>query len=274
MTLPTAKTLQRFFNRHMPKAMNAHVCYDRAELVRRLCRLQRVRLVAVKRFESVTLRDEKHLLYGVLSLNRSLEHYLASLILLKDSDGLKAWSQLVSAEERLTSALNHYLIDGAKPLVEGLTRLLKECAEVYFPQLVFSSVRYEFLGEHCSICGLAPLECEHQPFEFYDGRLCERVVDKMEILGIDFVEEPRNRRAVSYQWDGDGRTYNVFRGTSRPLTEAAEERDEATGLGILGHERGIVTSVPETNDPKHWRSVFDPLVDCSDLSSTPTVGEA
>jgi hypothetical protein len=73
-----------------------------------------------------------------------------------------------------------------------------------FPYKIFAST--ELIKELicCSVCGerIGPrVNCGHEAGEIYDGEMCCRVVEKVDLVAIAMVENPANKFAVAFMSD-------------------------------------------------------------------------
>jgi len=248
-----AKSHDRALHRGFAHGASARLCFDQQELRRRLSRLERVRTVLLGRFSGNENQDEVLLLRAVLFLCRSTEDYLACLILLKESEGHRAWGHLIDAQETLATAgrigLAGPLIDLFRSYRDSLSRL----QNVAFPNPLHVSASMEMSEKICSVCGESLLDCDHEPGKMYQGTECHAMVGKAPHLReISFVKVPRNPRALLTELRQDGKRIDLFRGTERSF------QSEVEAAGAYGEWEGVITTVSLSSDPFEWGPVLGP----------------
>lgn len=70
--------------------------------------------------------------------------------------------------------------------------------ERLYPFTIFASSEFILLKESCNICkrDISDPQCEHIPGELYFGQVVQRVVEKMEFVGVALVKNPLDKRCI------------------------------------------------------------------------------
>jgi len=249
----TGKLVSRIIETRIHDGVTAYICFTEGELLRRLRRAERARILLAGRFQNATSIGDQHALAGGCFLARAAEHYLAALILLKRSEGHTAWGQLIDAQERLHSASKFpILIKDVKPL-EVLVARIEGMLTTCFPKPIFNSIGYEMDDKICTICGQSILDCVHEPGRLYGGKMCNMSPVNLRVRELSLVEKPHNRRAVIVETDFDGKKTDVFAGT----TVAGAHPDVPRKRH--GTYRSVIATVSLSDDISNWHSLESTL---------------
>lgn len=86
-----------------------------------------------------------------------------------------------------------FSLDFIERRIEGIQSL--------FPYKIFASPEILALEKKCGICGTSISvrnTCGHRVGQIYGGKMCSRVVTKMELLGLSMVTDPVQKYSVAF----------------------------------------------------------------------------
>lgn len=129
----------------------------------------------------------------LLAQQALLESYACELkmwIAIKADQMDVAWESLVHAQMAISAALRAHSSVGR--LADRVERL-HAIEHLIFPPMLFSSIGGIVSECECSICGRDYRECEHIAGRPYRGRMCSRIIKKMDLEEISIVKEPANK---------------------------------------------------------------------------------
>ena len=153
-------------------------------------------------------RDEK-LANTLLSLENLLTAYINELqmyVFLKEDNMSRAWAAFVDAQSALRSAFQ------ADDIIlkyggESYLNKLELIEKVFFPHMTFNSIETKIQSSKCSICGSEYGTCDHVIGRPYMGQICNRIVTKMEYVGLAILIEkcPASKHCrITQMSDDDG----------------------------------------------------------------------
>lgn len=245
----TIMVANRFMFGRFQRGILGCLCHGEVELIRRFHNIHRARSALAGRLARAVAEDDQQVLAGCCFLARSVEHYLIALILLKRTQGQKAWSNLIDAEERLRSATRFPLFLQDEVLLQKqfvrIEGLLGSC----FPQPIMNfSPGFELGKKMCSICGKPLVDCTHTVGLMYEGKICTASASDLKIREMSIVEEPRNRRAVVVTMNHGGKSLDVYAGSTVPSKEPEANRETPNC-------RAILMTASLSNDIVSWESL-------------------
>jgi hypothetical protein len=129
--------------------------------------------------------------------------YLQAFSELKDSKFYEAWCDLERAEIALAS-LERHDTSCWPDFRLGFIKAHIERWQSIFPYKMFISPGFIELEKTCSICGsiVTPRKpCGHITGEIYNGTQCFRIVTRMKVLEVSFVEKPLQKYSVVFLTD-------------------------------------------------------------------------
>lgn len=200
---------------------------DSADVFAAVC--QRVRdydrnlehAIAKRKQEAISAEDEvtANLLWCYEAIYRLKLRYLTAFRHMKlactspatteegEAESLKAvlyeaaWFDLIACENLANALARNYFIEGSAfgdydvdSIVSDVERL-----QTLFPYRFFFSRESVVKRAECSICGAEPSirhPCGHIPGRVYCGRLCQRIITKMELGAISIVTNPHDKECI------------------------------------------------------------------------------
>lgn len=135
--------------------------------------------------------------------------YINAFNLLKDRSYYQGWCQLERVEITIGGLKRHLSYDKKQYYLWHIEKSVKNL-QVIFPYKLFLSAEILKKKKKCSVCDKEISirnSCGHIAGEIYNGEMCHRIVTKVDILGVSFVENPGNKVAVIFAKDDkiDGR---------------------------------------------------------------------
>lgn len=244
--------IARAYDTRLSEAISAFVCFDKAEIERRLVRVERVRRCFARRLALSSEENDQQVLFASSFLARAVEHYLSCLIALKESRGHDAWLDLVDTQSHLSRATSMFMSESALNIIREFSARLGDIDEYCFPGLQFQSMAYEIIKDECSICQQPMLACDHDIGGLYGGKLCQRIIITAKPIEFSLVDSPRNRKAVVQSYTENGYECNVFDGTRSSIARSRHSgRSDPNAFTISGY--GMTYSV--SSDPSEWESL-------------------
>jgi hypothetical protein len=131
--------------------------------------------------------------------------YLQLFSKLKDHKFYEAWCDMERAEIALSSLERHDTACWPEFRL-GFIKAHIERWQSIFPYKVFLSPGFIELEKTCSICGsiVTPRKpCGHVTGEIYNGTQCFRIVTRMKMLEVSFVEKPLQKYSVVFLKDSE-----------------------------------------------------------------------
>lgn len=179
--------------------------------------------------DAIARADEEsaNLLLGCQELAQSFKSELLMWVALKDDEPSQAWDSLISAEEELDAAVRAHATLGQ---VAGRAKRLRLLESVLFPPQKFvSSIMVVNPGDcTCSICGSIYGQCAHVSGRAYMGSFCAEVVHHIQnVSGVDFVDEPFDRRCRVYAFEQEGVTRDMLTWRAVPAGKPATDTQGA-----------------------------------------------
>ncbi len=139
---------------------------------------------------------------------RAMRSELLMWIALKDDNPNAAWDYLVEAEMAARTVVQvHVVMDGMEEYISRLHSL----EQLLFPRALFFSIGGVVEASECSICGAEYGSCNHLAGEAYMGKVCARVITKLQaVRELSVVTEPANKRCRIYSFSEGGVTRDVM----------------------------------------------------------------
>lgn len=138
-----------------------------------------------------------------------IKSYLTAYKLLANEQYIEAWYEF----DKIDNLMN-VVKDNAADIELILFDFLYDIVPKYqklFPYKIFMSRESIINRVECSICGeerKLRSKCNHEPGKLYMGRLCQKIVTDMEILGLAIVTNPVDKYTVPTNIDYD---YSVLK---------------------------------------------------------------
>jgi len=161
--------------------------------------------LAAAKAEAVELGDQNRAktIWCLETALRIQNLYLQAFSELKDSKFYEAWCDMERAEIALGSLERHDTACWPEFRL-GFIKAHIERWQSIFPYRMFLSPGFIGLEKTCSICGtiVTPRKaCGHVTGEIYNGVQCFRVVTRMKMLEVSFVEKPLQKYSVVFLRD-------------------------------------------------------------------------
>jgi hypothetical protein len=163
--------------------------------------------LAIAKAEAVELGDQDRA-RTIWCLETALQIqnlYLQAFSELRDRKFYEAWCDLERAEIALDSIERHDTACWPQFRL-GFIKAHIERWQSIFPYRLFLSPGFVALEKTCSICGnnVTPRKpCGHTKGEIYDGTQCLRIVTRIRMLEVSFVEKPLQKYSVVFLQDSE-----------------------------------------------------------------------
>ncbi|MBX9721354.1 MAG: hypothetical protein K2X81_08170 [Candidatus Obscuribacterales bacterium] len=154
----------------------------------------------------------------------ALVHELGCLVCLKEELAESAWDHLILAENAVKVVAR--LHGGAENQFERLRHL----QSIFFPAQTFMSAGIVIKKATCSICSSNYENCSHILGKIYDGELCHRIVEEVDLKEVSVLleEEPYDRRCRITHLSKAGIKTNL-------MTLETEPCEPSDGITISGY---------------------------------------
>ncbi|EEZ42456.1 nucleic acid-binding protein [Photobacterium damselae] len=170
--------------------------------------------IFLKKIENVRLRlvegglqEDAKELWILKTIYLAQNNYIDFISLLKKKKYYEAWCVLERCEINLKNLMKHIPNEYIEQLhVDFLVHQVPLWQEVY-PYKIFASSEFLEKKIRCSECKqlITPRSsCSHLVGEVYNGKLCYRIIEDMEILGIAMVPNPVQKICVPFKKSENG----------------------------------------------------------------------
>lgn len=131
--------------------------------------------------------------------------YLEAFQLLRDGEYYDAWRNLESVEIAQKGLARHCQSLADMPVMKFVFSAARRFQSLYPYRLFLSPALLEKKIE-CSICHQRVSirnPCGHMPGEIYDGEMCHRIINEVQILEVSVVENPVQKYSVMFLSQGE-----------------------------------------------------------------------
>ncbi|PXV67348.1 hypothetical protein CLV62_10321 [Dysgonomonas alginatilytica] len=169
----------------------------------------RIQLVEKKEIYKVEkLENEANLIYCLENSLLALEHELMMLVNIKEGRMNEAWDNLVDAQVTYGTVLKNSFFSIESE--EGYLKRLEAYERLLFPPMIFTSVGGIIRESLCSLCNDDYNKCNHIKGKIYNGECCTRIISRMEIEEVSFVDVPANKHCRAITTKSNGKTIDVL----------------------------------------------------------------
>ena len=173
-------------------------------------------------------------------------HFLEAFTLMKGRKFYEAWCALEGAEVALGFLERHETGSWSEFRLDFIQRYTAKWQSL-FPYKLFLSPELLQHETSCSICGevsLSPRKfCGHRSGEIYDGKMCCRIVQRLDVLGTAVVQKPIQKYSVIFLNDNrtgkerDHYNYAVVRYAVDALRHPFDEWNVERTTRVWPHSR-------------------------------------
>ena len=141
--------------------------------------------------------------------------YIEAFSLMKQQYFYSAWCALGAAEVNFSFLERHLNWNPNEKDKYGLTFIQKHIEQFQgvFPYVLFASPGMLILEQECTICG-KPVSirhsCGHVVGEIYNGEMCARKINKVDLLEISLVTNPVQKYSVMFTNNEAGETEDQY----------------------------------------------------------------
>ncbi|AIY81699.1 SEC-C motif family protein [Clostridium botulinum 202F] len=167
--------------------------------------LKRLKKIAVENMK----QDEAKHIWCLEKVYLAKKLFIEAFRLMKEGDFERAWNNLDRSDIELNFLKSHFDYSDNKYDLLFIENEIPKYQEL-FPYDLFTSRESIESDFTCSICGAKigiRNKCEHKVGEIYNGEMCVKVVNKIELLGIAIVRKPFDKYTILHV---DGIEYNYF----------------------------------------------------------------
>jgi hypothetical protein len=161
-----------------------------------------------KEFVEKKLEHEANLIFTIENSLRVLQYELEMLVFIKQDKMAEAWDKLVDAQVIFGNVVRNYPFKTHS--LNGYLERLENYEKLLFPELHFQSTGGIIKESKCSICDSDYDKCEHIKGRLYMGEMCCRIITKMELEEISFVENPANKHCRVLTIETDGKKFDIM----------------------------------------------------------------
>lgn len=182
--------------------------------------------INVRRKDTIAARSESeaNLAWIAGRYVEGMIEYMTMWIHLKKDEMEAAWNALVTAQERIETALRLRPNDSFARLNHNLYAI----EQLLFPPSIFVSSGLKVERFDCSICGSEYGECDHLAMNLYMGKMCYKVAEGEVYLDhVSFVTDPQDKRLRAPKLDRNNGSCSL---TYRPRPMPESQGEEPTAL--------------------------------------------
>ena len=139
----------------------------------------------------------------ILSIHDS---YLSAFHDIRDGNYYSAWCSFERVEISLHHLEPHFELDGDEYGLDFIAKHTKQFQSL-FPYKFFISPAMLVKRKVCSVCGNSISvrnPCGHQVGEIYDGEMCYRKIEEVEIIEVSLVDTPGHKYSVVFFGGSEG----------------------------------------------------------------------
>lgn len=180
-----------------------------------------------------TKQDEAKHIWCLEQIYSVKKLFIKAFRLMKEGEFEKAWYKLDRSDIKLNFLKPHFDYSDNRYDLLFIESEIPKYQEL-FPYELFGSRESIESDFTCSICGAKVgirNKCDHKVGEIYNGEMCCRVVNKIEILAISLVKKPFDKYTILHI---DGVEYNYF--MLQNLMKYLDNPFEKWGYEIEWHE--------------------------------------
>jgi len=161
-----------------------------------------------KEFVEKKLENEANLIFTFENSLKVLQYELEMLVFIKQDKMAEAWDKLVDAQVIFENVVRTYPFETNS--LNGYLERLNNYEKLLFPKLNFQSVGGIIKESKCSICDNDYDKCDHLKGKLYMGEMCCRIITKMELEEVSFVENPANKHCRVLTIETDGKMIDIM----------------------------------------------------------------
>ena len=150
--------------------------------------------------------------------------FIEAFNLMKNNDFEKAWYNLDRCDIELSFLKHHFNYNNNEFDLLFIEKEIPKYQEL-FPYDYFSSRETIESDFTCSICGSSMgirNKCRHKVGEIYNGEMCYRIVNNIELLGISIVKNPFDKYTILHV-EGTEYNYSLLENLMEYLNSPFEE---------------------------------------------------